>query len=358
MVLGVLAGEARAAETYPQPVSESVEITAPGQMTILSYPKYYKNAQDQLIEVDTTLVASEEPDWDYEVTTGIWSLKVSADGTFQARHAGDVFTYKFHSLGIGRGSGYRQLDLGEPDWSNLNVLGDTVLWSEVYPNIDVSVRYIHDILKVDVKVKKALMNQIRDSVQTGQFKADDYLTARFDVPNVLITSIPKRGKKPVDLYEENLAVNQPIHFEKDGKPVHKLRPVETYVVDDEGQQIHVGQPGESRIRSAQQWTLRRNAPGLAEMSANLGDLADAPEGDVVIDPSVTFEGEGFYGGGDLTDTYICSSYSDTYYETSNYLALGLEGSTEHRILIGVQNISSKLAAAVVVNSASLYLYYS
>jgi hypothetical protein len=130
-------------DVYPKPISESAEISSPGKMTILSYPKYYKNAQDQLTEVDTTLVPSNDPDWDYEVTTGIWTLKVRGDGTFQAQHVGDIFTYRFQSLGYGRGSNYRPFDLGQADWSSIVVLGDTIRWVDVYPNVDVSVRYIH-----------------------------------------------------------------------------------------------------------------------------------------------------------------------------------------------------------------------
>ncbi|MBD3265800.1 hypothetical protein GF373_03955, partial [bacterium] len=65
--------QAQTADIYPQPISESAEITAPGQMTILSYPKYYRNAEDRLTPVDTTLVRSTDPDWDYEVTKGIWA---------------------------------------------------------------------------------------------------------------------------------------------------------------------------------------------------------------------------------------------------------------------------------------------
>lgn len=58
-------------DSYPKPVSESVEQTGPGQMTFLSYPKYYKNTEGNLTEVNCNLVQSKDKDWDYEVTTGI-----------------------------------------------------------------------------------------------------------------------------------------------------------------------------------------------------------------------------------------------------------------------------------------------
>ncbi len=51
-----------------------------------------------------------------------------------------------------------------------------------------AVRYIHDILKMDVIVKASLMNEIRSEVQKGTLNADDFLTARFSIPNVWITT--------------------------------------------------------------------------------------------------------------------------------------------------------------------------
>jgi hypothetical protein len=333
-------------DVYPKPISESAEISAPGKMTILSYPKYYKNAQDQLTEVDTTLVPSNDPDWDYEVTTGIWTLKVRGDGTFQARHEGDIFTYRFQSLGYGRGSNYRPFDLGQADWSSMVVLGDTIRWVDVYPNVDVSVRYIHDSLKVDVIVKKEKLREIKQAVLNGELDPDDYLTARFDIPNVFIRSQAKKGDKEVDLYADVFEIdNQPVHFEKDGKKVHKLRLVESYIIDDSGKRIKDYQ---SVIHTAQLWKLQNNKPGIAEMSVYLDDLADAPEGNLVIDPSVTYDTPA-----DVNDTYIDSGYSNINYGSQTTMYLG-NSSNEQRILIGFESIIEDK----VIEEATLKLYYT
>ncbi|MDX9755459.1 MAG: hypothetical protein RBU29_15960, partial [bacterium] len=154
-------------DVYPKPVSEYAEQTGPGQMTFLAYPKYYRNANNELTEVNTTLSVSSDPDWDYEVTSGIWSLSVHKDGTFQARHAGDAFTYQFDSLGVDRGSEFQPLDLGKANFSQMAVAGDTVTWQNVVAGVDLKVRYIHDILKVDVVVKKETMGRIKTSAQRG-----------------------------------------------------------------------------------------------------------------------------------------------------------------------------------------------
>ena len=79
-------------------------------MVFLSYPKYYRTTEGNLEKVETSLVPSTDPEWDYEVVKGIWQLKIKKDGTFRASHAGDTFTYRFNSLGFGRGSQFRAVD--------------------------------------------------------------------------------------------------------------------------------------------------------------------------------------------------------------------------------------------------------
>ncbi|MFH1744233.1 MAG: hypothetical protein ABIH23_34970, partial [bacterium] len=143
------------------------EKSAPNTMTFLSYPKYYRTPEGELTEVITNLTQSSDPEWDYEVTTGVWSLYVRTDGTFRARHKGNVFTYRLADMGVGRGSGFRSLGLGSPSWETYQVIGDTIRWNDVFPNIDVSVKYVHDTLKVDVIVKKNLVGRIRSEVMEG-----------------------------------------------------------------------------------------------------------------------------------------------------------------------------------------------
>ncbi|MGI6455710.1 MAG: hypothetical protein ACOX5R_08850 [bacterium] len=240
--------------------------------------------------METSLVPSTDPEWDYEVVKGIWQLKIKKDGTFQASHAGDTFTYRFNSLGFGRGSQFRAVDLGQPDFSNVSIVGDTIRWSNVYQDVELVVRYIHDILKVDVVVKKEFMRDLRAEVQAGNLNREEYLTARFDIPSVMVNSRARQDGEDVDLYAERLNVNQrPLEFVKDEKQAYSLRPVNTYILDEDNNPMRPDEiKGIKPIRSEQVWQLRQGRAGLAEMSANLGDLADAPDGDVVIDPSLEF----------------------------------------------------------------------
>jgi hypothetical protein len=365
MLMSLIANPAlsQTTDVYPKPISESAEISAPGKMTILSYPKYYKNAQDQLTEVDTTLVPSNDPDWDYEVTTGIWTLKVRGDGTFQARHEGDIFTYRFQSLGYGRGSNYRPFDLGQADWSSMVVLGDTIRWVDVTPNIDVSVRYIHDILKVDVIVKKEKLREIKQAVLNGELDPDDYLTARFDIPQVLITSQAHKGKDTIDVYQERLNIDtQPIEFKKNDKTIHRLRLVESYISDEKGMPIRFVKGNNVLmdkvvIRSAQSWQLRRNEEGIAEMSTNLGDLLDAPDGDLIIDPIMDLT---LANGNTIQDTYLDYWNGNGYGSSSMlYVDRGGQSDGDHTLIgFGFTSTDLGLLKGANVTSVKLKLYCS
>jgi hypothetical protein len=334
LYLGVSVVGAYAEETYPKPVSESVEITAPGQLSIFSYPKYFKGWQGKLSEVDINIAASDDPDWDFEVTKGIWSLKIRKDGVFQAVHEGDIFAYRFHSLGLGRGSHYAAFNFGDINWSDFSVIGNSITWYDVYPQIDVTVRYFHDILKVEVVIDKELVKRIQTFVENEGWNPNEYVTARFDIVQLYLTSKPTLYGKSIDLYSENLkTTNQQVKFMRNGETLHKLRPVDVYTLDEKGERImfhsDIKTPDNMvRIRTTQLWQLRQNQPGIAELSAMLEDVFSAPEGDLVIDPTKDFGGDYF------TDTYLDENQWRDNFESYHTLTLG-NYYNEKRILIGV-----------------------
>ncbi|MFH1744234.1 MAG: DNRLRE domain-containing protein [bacterium] len=89
-----------------------------------------------------------------------------------------------------------------------------------------------------------------------------------------------------DLYAEPFTVNQPLQFVRDGKVIEIIRPVEAFVVDTAGEIL---ESSEIQFRTAQLWQLAENGPGVAETSVHLGDVANAPDGDLLIDPTATFD---------------------------------------------------------------------
>ena len=352
---GQSAGNAGIVVEAPQPVSEYAEKTGPNQITFLSYPKYYKSSEGSLVPVNTTLVPSKDPDWDYEVTAGIWALKVRKDGTFQAKHEGDIFTYRLNSMGVGRGSSYKAFDQGEPNFKNYQVQGDTIRWNDVFPQVDLSVRYINDILKVDVIVKKERIREINALVQKGGLRGDDFLTARFDIPQIFIRSQAMLGNEKLDLYTERFELGaMPLQFVKDGKTVHKLRPVEIQLEDDNGKEI---QPYADQklveklqsVKTAQAWQLKKDGAGIAEMSMSLADLAGFQDVNVVIDPTAVFKDT------NVADAYIDSNVPDMNYGSQTFEEVGSSSLGERRFLISFKNIPETIGNGCTIFTVSLGL---
>ncbi|MBD3267113.1 DNRLRE domain-containing protein [bacterium] len=149
-----------------------------------------------------------------------------------------------------------------------------------------------------------------------------------------MTSEPTLGGETIDLYTENLeAANRQVKFMRNGEVLHKLRPVDAYAIDEKGERIVFRSDGKTpdnmvRMRTAQVWQLRQNQPGIAELSVSMEDVINAPEGDLVIDPTKDF------GGGYFTDTVLNEISGENNFESSSYLELG-NYYEEKRILIGV-----------------------
>ena len=134
------------------------------------------------------------------------------------------------------------------------------------------------------------MDQLRAGVFADELAEDAFLTARFDIPEVFITSEAKQEGQSRDLYAEPIDTNQTLRFVRDGEVVCSLRPVEAYPLGENGDPIESIEES-TQIRTAQYWKLNENAPGTAEISAHLGDLGDAPYGDIAIDPSMFFSSD-------------------------------------------------------------------
>ncbi len=273
------------AEELVGPLNEYSENIRPGCTIFYTYPKFFRDALGTLRNVDTIFVRSLDENWDYEVKTGIWQLFVRNDGTFQAQHEDDVFTYRLDDIGFGQGKSFRSLNLGEANWDNVAITGNTIQWENLYPNVDLKVRYIHHILKVEVIVREELIQQIRSKVNNSPILVNDFLTARFVIPHFLVQSEAYQGEEVHNLFDEPVSVHQTLRFVKEGKTIHKLRPVNVEIVDKNGKPADEDM---GLIRTGQLWQLKENAPGIAEMSAHIGDLMDAPKGDVVIDPTTVF----------------------------------------------------------------------
>lgn len=105
--------------------------------------------------IDTTIVASDRPNWDWEVTKGHWTLLVNSDTTVAVGKDGHWIGFKY------RGVGY--LDWQSKDYEILFtpvavtpvVSGQTITWPNIFPNVDLRYTYGNDGFKEELIVHQA-----------------------------------------------------------------------------------------------------------------------------------------------------------------------------------------------------------
>lgn len=258
-----------------------------------------------------------------------------------------------------------------PNFNDFELMGDTILWHDVFNNIDLSVRYIHDKLKVDVIVKQALLKEIRTKIEAGELNPEDYFTIRFDIPMTIIQNMAWQNNRDKDLYAENLELDtSPIEFYKKGNKVHELMLAHTYRINEQGEQLlSYLSMDEPVINTRQLWQLKRDEPGIAELSVQLDDLSYRTDYDVVIDPSATFQnGSGGYTGCADSFLYINENVTDDeYYRThSNYGAATeftawafkpvVGNWSECRPILRFKNLSSLANKLITGAKLTLYLH--
>ena len=197
---------------------------------------------------------------------------------------------------------------------------------------------------MDVILRASYVDQLRAGVFADELAEDAFLTARFEIPEVFITSEAKQEGQTRDLYAEPIDTNQTLRFVRDGEVVCSLRRVDAYPLDENGDPLEsFEEPEPVPIRTAQYWKLNENAPGTAEISAHLGDLANAPYGDIAIDPSYTF-----YGISVTVDSLL--NYEDQ--DQRNGSSTSLIFDDDDRLIFGF-DVSDTISSSTIIYSATL-----
>ena len=201
------------------------------------------------------------------------------------------------------------------------------------------------------------MKELSAMVKNGELNGEDYLTARFDIPQVLVVSQPMQDNQKLDIYSEQINFDQdPVIFLKDSKETHKLRATESYILDSKGDRIYknnnCGNLMGTEIRSSQYWKLNENLPGISEISANLYDILLSPEGDLDIDPSMIFQGNSI-----TFDSVITSGNPNYCYGYSTIMDVGMISVYDIRTVISIR-IDDIIQTKYPIQSAILNLTIS
>ncbi len=120
--------------------------------------------------INTAIVPSDSPNWDWEVTTGHWQLFINNDTTVGVKKGNNWIGTRFHGIAY--------LDVVSKDWTVLQttnnvtpvVTGNTITWYNILYGIDYVLHYTNDSLKEDIIIHQ----EARDLLSSVGYRPSDY----------------------------------------------------------------------------------------------------------------------------------------------------------------------------------------
>jgi len=256
---------------------------------------HYEDELGNFKPIDTTIVASDKPNWDWEVTTGHWQLFIKNDLTVEV--VKDDNTVKHRLSGIAYyDQSTKQYEMVQTVIDRIPVVrGNTIIWEEVLYGVDYKISYTNDSFKEDIVIKQTL----RDFLNTpghmpsdyGQNPSVTYLTPIFEMDwsrslamELGNGSVVNRGNSEheQDIYfrsptkdkyfNTNLVSYMPVDYATSVNPVNPDKPEEKWRYDS------------VKIRK-RMVTDDTGAWLLAGIKFNA--LNKMPEGSIIFDPTET-----------------------------------------------------------------------
>ena len=210
--------------------------TTEGKFRIFSYPKYYKDDQEEWQEVSTSVVPSTRQGYAYEVTAGVYKLWIKSDGTFTFRHWDDERTFKLGNLVL------RNEDTGQEvaqslavKWPVPTVQDNTITWTFA-SGVVYSIQYGNDTLKDVLTLPEGLKNTTKLLVPLAWAGAEVSFGLKYaftvEEEGTTVVQDDKDPRKEI-LFRDNLT-NNVIHRIRSSEVDYPGKPVATDLsaVDD------------------------------------------------------------------------------------------------------------------------------
>lgn len=279
--------------------------------SIYSYPKYYDN-NGNLEIVDSSVVASSDVGWDWEVKKGVYKLRIKNDGTFEVNHLGDVFSLKFNGLGFFNTDTKQRVAPAQTQvtMSNPTVSGNSITWS-LAGGSSYKIEYINDTLKDILTIGNTARNFLKNNKPNGWTVENTWVGLIYDIDLSGSTMIESN-----DIESDN-----GIDFKSEGKIKHRFKEAWAFSTnyqepsyDDNG----LTNPTESSLK----WKRKRiikNGKYIEAIKAEALDVND--NGNIVFNTDISFQ-EGVSPSGSYTgteDTTMNSSNTTTNYGNSTTL---------------------------------------
>jgi len=163
-------------------VEDRIEDNGSYSRTFLSYPKYHRHEDGTLHETDCTIIESQDPDWDWEVTEGVWTLYVKRDGTFQSRFHEHTVTRKPVGIGfynIRTKTSINRVEFDLTTWY-VEVGHDTITWTNPENGIIFKVWYIHDQARGIVELPQEVQTELLAKRRKSWSRENTYVSVIYD----------------------------------------------------------------------------------------------------------------------------------------------------------------------------------
>lgn len=145
-------------------------------------PVHYKdnqsNSQEQWKVINTTIIESDRPNWDWEVTKGNWQLLIASNTTVAIGKEGQWVGFRF--------DGAAYLDIASKDYEVLftrdesavpDVSNNSIRWENIVPGVNLEYMYTSSTFKENIEITQAARNWLEANPPSnfGLSNQDSYL---------------------------------------------------------------------------------------------------------------------------------------------------------------------------------------
>ena len=180
-------------------------------MEVFSYPKYYEDSGN-LAPIDTNIQPSGDLTWDWEVSSGVYKVRIKDDGTFEVNHLGDIINQKLIGLGFFNSATKQRVVRSNLVMSDPIVIGNTITWAlplgSTYQLI-----YIEDTFKDILTLSEQAKQWLKARKPNGWKVADMWIG--------LIYDMDLTGSAFCE--STDFETNEDINFLSNGKIKHKIK---------------------------------------------------------------------------------------------------------------------------------------
>lgn len=261
-------------------------------MESIHYQENPDNPDDAWMEIDTTIVSSTKPNWDWEVTTGHWHLLISSNTTVALGKDGQWIGFRFDGVGYLDSVTKDYVVLFERGDVTPTVQGNTIRWEGIVPGVNLEYIYSADGFKENIEVTETARTWLENHPPSG-----------YDIPNnqaYLGAYFKCDWSNAYPAEDEN---GDPISWdasnEFEGESIFFRHPIKDYIVSalPMGWARHDDLEPEDWVPIRERF-YSQNGNHWLILGSKVVDLNQMPEGTVTFDPS-----EDFQVGANLDDVY-------------------------------------------------------